>query len=401
MGIMIRFEPDTWRDALLRPIAMAAPDGGVYIEVMAPDFRFAFVIVLIGLLGLLWILRRRTTTLIKPTAILLGSVALAFVPWLVTSGNGRYFIAFLLVAGPLCLALVYLLPMTRGFRLALAACLFAVQSFAVYESDPLKSWGMIPWRDAPYFQIELPHDMATVPGTYITLSSITYSLIAPLFPESSSWLNIASAPIDRDSTLEGRRTHAILSARAQLTLLVPSIPEYATPEGLPNANATRSLNLLLADHRLAISDAIPCRLIRSGSIVSMPLVEARKKSDKRFEKAGFWACSLRYPVAVPAARPEVAKGRFDAIFEKVETLCPRFFRPGEAVTKMINGGELRQYSESDMKVYVMDDGVVLYKYLRTFSPEFIGTVDDVMSGKATVACNKIRGRSGLPWEREI
>jgi len=31
----------------------------------------------------------------------------------------------------------------------------------------------------------------------------------------------------------------------------------------------------------------------------------------------------------------------------------------------------------------------------------IGTVDDVVSGKATLDCDKLRGRSGLPWEREI
>lgn len=398
---MIRFEPDTWRDALLRPIAMAAPDGGVYIEVMAPDFRFAFAIMLIGLLTVFWVWRKRGATAFKPTAVLLTGVAVAFVPWLITSGNGRYFVAFLLAVGPLCLALVYLLPMTRGFRLTLAACLFAMQAFVVYESDPLKSWGMIQWREAPYFQIDLPQDMATAPGTYITLSSITYSLIAPLFPASSSWLNIATAPTDRQNTLEGRRTHAILSARPQPTLLVPSIPEYATQQGLPDAEAVRSINLLLSEHRLALSDPAQCRLIRSDSLVSMPIVQARVKSDKRFDKAGFWACPLRYPVAAPAARSEIAKSRFDAVFDKVETLCPRFFRRGEARTKVINGGELRQYTESDMKVFVMDDGAVLYKYLRTFSPELIGTVDEVMSGKAAVACDKIRGRSGLPWEREI
>ena len=398
---MIRFEPDTWRDALLRPIAMAAPDSGVYIEIMAPDFRFAFSIVLIGLLIVFWVLGKRGAPAFKPTAILLVGIAVAFLPWLITSGNGRYFIAFVLAVGPLCLALVYLLPMTRGFRLTLATCLLTMQGYAVYESGSLKSWGMIHWREAPYFQIDLPADMATLPGTYITLSSISYSLIAPLFPTSSSWLNIAAAPTDRENTLEGRRTHAILSSGRQLTLLVPSIPEYATQQGLPDAEAVRSFNLLLAGHLLAVSDSAQCRLIRSDSLASMPIVQARKKSDEKFEKNGFWACPLRYPVAAPASRPEIAKSRFDAVFDKVETLCPRFFRPGEARTNVINGGELRQYTESDMKVYVMDDGAVLYKYLRTFSPELIGTMDEVMSGKATVACDKIRGRSGLPWEREI
>jgi hypothetical protein len=38
---MIRFLADTWRDAILRPVAMAAPNSSVYIEIAAPDFRFA------------------------------------------------------------------------------------------------------------------------------------------------------------------------------------------------------------------------------------------------------------------------------------------------------------------------------------------------------------------------
>src|SRR6185369_9315597 len=41
---MIRFLPDTWRDAILRPLALASPDGGVYIEIIAPDFRFLFIL---------------------------------------------------------------------------------------------------------------------------------------------------------------------------------------------------------------------------------------------------------------------------------------------------------------------------------------------------------------------
>ena len=41
---MIRFLPDTWLDALLRPVAMAMPDGWIYVETMAPDLRFVFVL---------------------------------------------------------------------------------------------------------------------------------------------------------------------------------------------------------------------------------------------------------------------------------------------------------------------------------------------------------------------
>lgn len=398
---MIRFEPDTWRDALLRPIAMAAPDAGVYIEIMAPDLRFVVVITLIIALAAFALLRRRGTGPFKPAAILLVSLTVAFWPWLSSTGNGRYFIAFLLAVGPLCIALVYLLPVTRGLRLALAACVVAIQSFVVYDTNPVKFWGLSQWREPPYFQVDLPEDLRARPATYVTLSSISYSLVAPLFPPASSWINIASAPIDRKKTMEGRRTDAMLLSGKPLILLVPTIPEYANSQGLPDAEIVRSMTLMLADHRIALTDPAQCRMIRSGGLASTPAYQTRRSSDRRFELAGFWACPLRYPVEVPVARPEIAISRFDAVFEKVETLCPRFFRPGEARTKTIPGGELRQYFESDMKVYVMNDGVVSYKYLRTFSSERIGTIDEVMGGKATVDCSRIRGRSGLPWEREI
>ena len=118
-------------------------------------------------------------------------------------------------------------------------------------------------------------------------------------------------------------------------------------------------------------------------------------------KFGFWACPLAYPAAIPSSKPAQPESRFDAVFLKLESQCPRFFRPGEAGTIGISGGELRIYSDSEMRVYVYDSGAVLYKYYRAFNAVTIGTIGDVLSGKAKVDCANIRGRSGLPWEREI
>ena len=98
---MNRFMPDTWWEALLRPIAMAAPDSHTYVEMMAPDLRFAFAI----LLALLLLLAYRRRTADRPLLVLLALVVLAFAPWLASSGNGRYFVAFLLLAGFVVVAL--------------------------------------------------------------------------------------------------------------------------------------------------------------------------------------------------------------------------------------------------------------------------------------------------------
>ena len=54
-----------------------------------------------------------------------------------------------------------------------------------------------------------------------------------------------------------------------------------------------------------------------------------------------------------------------------------------------------------MKAYVYDSGEVYYKYYRALNPVLVGKVEDLLAGKSRLECGKIRGRSGLPWEREI
>lgn len=396
---MIRFVPDTWRDAVLRPIAMAAPDGGVYIEIMAPDLRFLFVLLALALVPVLLLVKRRRPDLeLKPVVVLLAAMVAAFVPWLITTGNGRYFMAFLLAVGPLCLVLLYLLPVTRSFRLALGTGLLAVQAFAVHQSDSIRQWGLVPWEDAVYFRVELPDAMRVRPGTYVTMSSISYSLLAPQLHPDSAWLSLTTLTTDRHNTPLGRQVHAMLS-RGTPTLLVPLISEHAMANSMPDSEAIRGINHLLAQHALAIGQPANCRLLPSASLASMPAYKQAKARGKT-AVPGFWACPLRYPV-VAASGHEERQTRFDSVFQKVETLCPRFFRPGEAASRVIYSGEMREYSESDMKVYVMDDEIVLYRYRRSISPTRIGTIAEVLSGAATVDCNKIRGRSGLPWEREL
>ncbi len=106
---MIRFLADTWRDAILRPVAMAAPNSSVYIEIAAPDFRFAIALVLAVLI---LISTRKTKLRPKgwlPPLALFALVFLSFIPWMQTTGNGRYFMPYLILIGPLCIALINLM----------------------------------------------------------------------------------------------------------------------------------------------------------------------------------------------------------------------------------------------------------------------------------------------------
>ena len=394
---MIRFLPDTWRDAILRPIAMAAPDAGVYVEIMAPDIRFSVIAILILIwIALAWRVKWRLSSVTVMTVFL----SAAFVIWLATTGNGRYFIPMLLVAGPLCIALIYRLPATRGFRVVIAVGVVGVQTFVIYQNNPWHWWGLVPWNDAPFFEVTLDQEALSKPSTYVTVTSISYSLIAPKFPATSRWINISSGP-DSEKTAEGRKVQAMLAASNSLTLLIPSMPDYMDSKGHPNESITKVINSMLGVQRLALKETNDCRLLPSRGLAKQAFRNVDSIEIETLEKFGFWVCPLQYPVNPPAFAMNAGSSKANRVFETVEKACPRFFKPGEALTSKIDGGFMRGYSSADMKLYVFDDGSVLYKYWRALNPILIGTADAVLAEGFAMDCNTIRGRSGLPWNRQL
>ena len=400
---MVRFLPDTLRETLLRPIAMASPDASVYVEIMAPDLRFVFMLALLLVVGVLALRARRAPadTPARPVLILVAGLALAFVPWIVTTANGRYFVAGLLVAGPACVGLARLVPGTRGFRLALVAGMVAMQAFVVQQSAPWRAWSLTEWTQAPYFAVEVPPELRATPATFVTMSSISYSLIAPQFHPQSRWMSLYQAPRPGGAQAESRRTEAFLAQETSLPLrlLIPTVAGGMTPDRLPTAEVSKAIDEQLAAHRLGLARPQSCRLLPSRGLAGMALRPQELEDPAKRAPFGFWVCDL---VRLGPAAPDApsASGRFDAVFEALERECPRFFN-GHSGTLAIAGGELRSYLQAEMKAYVLESGDVYYKYYRAFNPVRIGSIDDVLAGKARVDCGNIRGRSGLPWEREI
>lgn len=391
MGEMIRFEPDTWVDALMRPFAMAAPDANVYVEIPAPDVRFA-VLVLLAIAALVaW---RRLGGNRKPVLALLALTALSMWPWLGTSGNGRYYIPMLLAVGPLCVGLIYLLPLTRSFRIFLALLVLGLQIFVVAQSPPWGAWAWLAWKDAPYFQVDAPQalDKGEKPVTYVTISSISYSLIAPQFPASARWINLSAV-----NPMDTVRVQQFIAQANSLVLVVPSIHHQMTNDQQPNGEIRGALDVLLAEQKLALEPDKRCEFLPSKGLEGIAIRNGRQDDSISREKFGFWLCPLRYPVDQPIVKNSAEFLRTEAVFERVEQLCPRFFRPNETITKPIAGGEMRHYGGADTKVYVLDDGLVVYKFWRSLNPVVIGTVEQVLDGAVKIDCSAIRGAS-RPWQ---
>lgn len=391
---MIRFEPDTLLDALVRPIGMAVPAGGIYAEILAPDLRFVFVLALM-LAWLAWRVRLRAPAVTR-TLALLACVALSFVPWLITSGNGRYFMPMLLIVGPLCVAMLHHLPVRQGARLGAAAFMLVAQVALLHEVQPWHSWGLAPWRNGPAFGIDVPKDLRDTPATYISLSGISYSLIAPSFHPDSRWMNLSSQMGRPEESDDLRRARKLLDASPVIYGIVPAADRNATLRQMPDEQAD-AIELGIAEFGLLIRRP-SCRLIASVGLSSMGTRPDQEVSEK--DPRGFWICRLDRVTGKSApAKPQIPP-EIDAAMDAVEKQCPRLFPPGNAATTLLPVGYRRFYSESDMRLYVMDDGRVMFKYIRALNMVEVGTKSSVLAPGFHMDCN-IKGRAGLPWEREI
>jgi hypothetical protein len=264
---MIRFEPDTWRDVLLRPFAMVAPDSAVYVEIGAPDWRFAFAVVLsLVLLLVAW----RRIRIVSPIVALATWLAVVFAIWLWTSGNGRYFVPGLLAVGPVCIALVYRLPGSRFVRASTALLLVAIQLLAVKDVSPWGSWGWARWRDGPYFALELDEQARTQPSTYVGVANISYSLVAPQFPPESRWINTSSLPdASAAQSPEVQRAQKLLRESKTINLLVPTLPNFMDAARNPSAALADEIDTMLNGQRLALQRPLACRLLRSEGLLSV------------------------------------------------------------------------------------------------------------------------------------
>lgn len=393
---MIRFQPDTWRDALWRPIAMAAPDAGTYVEVIAPDLRFALLLVLL-VFGLA--IFRRAWQPAMAMWRLLALLGLLFAVWLYTSGNGRYFIAGLMLVGVACLSVIHRWPCTKGLKLTLAFALCGLQAYVVYLAGPFEGAAFAPWREAPVFPLVLPPSMTKEPATYVTLSTNTYSLIAPRVHPDSRWLNLANRQANLDSDADGLRIKEILSGSNRIRALLAGVKGMLSPEGRLSQEFIETMNERLSPLRLAF-DSSACSYITFADASRLNVLGAQSKQAEGVVVPGFLLCQLTYKDQLPSTHEQASfPPEVDQVMAVMDHQCHRFFDSRVGGKYRVPHGTMVHYADADMKLFVFDDHRVEYRYWRSLMAQPLGHVDEVLGPEFTFDCDNIRGRSGLPWER--
>ncbi len=387
---MLRFQPDSWLEGLLRPFIMADPSAGIYFEVAAPDWRFAAFTTFM----LIALLTRRGPALLLPqqSRAALGLLVMFYV-WTFASGNGRYFLVGLLLIGPLVAAACRLLPGTRSFRVAALALVIALQSLTVWDFYLPNQWGLVRWYSGPGLYIEAS-PLREKPAVFITVTDISYSLLAPRFHPQSRWANIMGQHDIVPGTPEYGRLRELLNSPLPTYLISPLNPKFMTDDLQPAEPMKAFFAHSLATQKLQLSDESCAALQSNIAIGKLPL------PGEINPLRGFWVCPVHLDSAMKPSGPReslLAAAGLAEVFNRVEQKCPRFFPPGQGLERSFDGLWMRHYADSDVNLYVDQDARVLYKYFRALNPTFIAGAEQVRNGNFQIDCQKLAGRYRLPW----
>lgn len=383
---MLRFQPDSWLEGLLRPLIMADPVGYVYFESPAPDLRFALLVVLMTL-ALIWRrMRSRVPAAAWQAAIALGVMLYL---WTFTSGNGRYFMAGLLLAGPLLVLFVDRLPATRAMRLSLIAGALVLQLFMVQQHFGAGQWAWAFWRQGP--GLLLTEAPKLPPALFITITNQTYSMLVPQFHADSRWVNLVGQSSLKPGMPEYARFSRALLGGLPIYVILPAAPDTGA-DAKPGAEFRQMVALSLVPHGLRAS-MDDCRLFPSHLTMRAP----SGMDASNAPRLGFWLCAVTPDVNPPSAPPAP---RWNDVFAQVEQSCPKFFPPGRGEQREAGDFVMRDYPATDVRLYVYEAGAVTYRHVRTINQTVLGSIEQVRRGEFAIECDKLPGRYVYPWQRD-
>jgi hypothetical protein len=400
-----RFIPDSLANALWRPFAIAAPAGMVDNEYPSPDIRYA-VLLILGVWALFrWIgarsriLRSSSTSPARHPAgtRMIGALGCGFlldwILWLTVSGNGRYFIAMACIGGVLVVVLTFRLlearPRLRNYLIGAVMCVQVVQLAlgAGYRVH-------VPWDGGQWFEVSVPKSVAATSRLYFLFGNPSNAFLVPFLASGSAFVNVGGVYELGSEGPTGLRIRSLIQ-RYEPDIQVVTIDSRSNagrssgPPDLTLVDDELGRFGLRADRsdcsRIMVEDTAP-----TETLIGAPELSARDTSSRYVSYLA--TCRL---VPSPMARIAFPDGErsADLVFDRLEEVCPRLFRPRHPQTRNFSDPHLqiwaREYPGTGLMVYVGSGGrVVLRAMNRGGPPEDLGPEREWLTAAPRVECGR-------------
>jgi hypothetical protein len=400
-----RFIPESLIKGLLRPFTMVDPVPMVQEELVAPDLRYAVLVVLISVLFLRWLWQRLAHTSTPSARVeLTGAdrmltalgfgLALDWGLWLSAAGNGRYLLPMASVAAAVIVALLFRNLATRPkVRNYLLAVIFGAQVIQLYFGAHYR-WNWVPW-DRQWLTIDVPEKLATEPNLYLTVGVQSNSFIAPFLARGSGLVNFSGGYALGPEGASGARIEALMRRYAPHLRVLWSGAQTRDDErhghpGLPADDALARFGMrvdtsdcaTIAVHGLPPEAEIT--YVRSSAPVK-PLDQP--SSDTSY----LTSCHI-----VPDDTDRMAliarERAVNLVFDRLEDACPALFQPRRLRTEHTGEVWRRLYVNTDLVALVYHGTVKFLNPVRGGPTTYLGLENDWAKEPLRLSCGRHDGR---------
>lgn len=369
-----RFQPDGWLGWMTRPFEMALPEPYIYVELFAPDIRLlcavAFGLVLLS--G--WLVRRLSGRGSNAECAARWSNAdsdlavfclVGYVLWQLTSGNGRYALALLLLAGLLAVRWAWVLLGPRISRcLLLLVIAIQVVGFGVAGD---RRGQPEPWGAGPYYPVEIDASLQREAALHLVMGVQTHaSLLVDAHRGGAQANPIGQLSLPLDDSLLGQRFERLLRKwEGRTRVLMPGLTDEEVAMDMPAYRRFVQQRLYRIGLRVDWSDCRPVTLRLVRRITR--LVSCRV--DRSLNANPAWDREL-----VSAA----------PVFERLEGECPGLYGPSGLPADRLGDFWQKFYVNSDTRVMVSSTDGVIALHSRT-DARVLGSIEDVLKADR-IAC---------------
>ncbi len=373
-----RFIADGFLEAVSQPFRMADFHSWIYVEHNAPDLRFAVIAILLVLFVLIVIRRTIAASPVKTadaggtelsvaSRFLLAVFFLSYIFWQSTSGNGRYALPVMLLAGPALVILVRRVIVNRRFAVVLCLVVTTAQIFH-FSAAGNPRWSTGPWTKQ-WLTIDVPRALVDAPYGYLTIGVITNSAVALRLHADSRLLNLVGTyPLDPRGA-GSKRVNAFMAAHdGRLRVMFETVAGTFRDGNLGKSIYGIDQQIAGWDVRILPDDCLP---------IYMP--------DLLTNGVELIACSLQKDNPMRQALDR-ERAKMTALFDQIEQTCPSLFSPGGVYVIKKNGLWLREYVNSDIRMFSTQGRIRFSRY--EFGPLDVdlGTIDDWAAGRGRFVC---------------
>jgi hypothetical protein len=403
---MLRFRPVDWEEALLRPLWMASPEKAVYVDTPAPDLRFAVLTLLLTSAAVVLAIRLRSKKLAtgrggRNCSVYLGGLAAAMCVswplWLMSSGNGRYFLPMLLLVGPVIVGLAYWLTAVKRMRFYVLFPTLGLQCLAAYWGSQIR-YEPVGWS-GDWYGVEVPATLKNEPAVLLSMAVESGSLIVPSLHRASSFVNAGGQFPLTPQMPAWRFVEPILEQAARRAYVVLPVQTF-TPKGDLVRPRRERVDALASPFGMASTSEACEEIWVRGVTTTLQIQDTSSSGDSgRFEtRSALWvACPVQ---RIAAVNPDIELKRraADDVFNRLEQQCPVLFPKPSPFTVSNGDNWTRFYNGTDVMAWMTEKEVAFYRP-TFYQARSLGSPETVLRGEAQFPCNLHREPIPIRWAK--